>query len=97
MATMRKRSAKGLPPGQDPAGYEEGGAAAERAPSKIAQAQKKASVDNPTPARRRKPEGFDEQLIRERAYAIWIEEGQPDGRDVEHWIKARVEIEREAA
>ena len=30
-----------------------------------------------------------EQRIRERAYRIWIEEGQPHGRELEHWEQAR--------
>ena len=29
-----------------------------------------------------------EQLIRERAYALWQEEGRPDGRAEEHWLMA---------
>ncbi len=40
---------------------------------------------------------FDEQKIQARAYAIWVEEGQPEGRDVEHWLRARGELERDAA
>jgi hypothetical protein len=34
----------------------------------------------------------DELIIRERAYAIWVEEGQPHGRDAEHWHRAREEV-----
>jgi hypothetical protein len=30
-----------------------------------------------------------EQRIRERAYRIWEEEGRPEGRDKEHWERAR--------
>ncbi len=33
-----------------------------------------------------------EQAIRERAYAIWEEEGRPDGKDLEHWLRAEAEI-----
>jgi hypothetical protein len=33
-----------------------------------------------------------EQAIRERAYAIWKEEGCPDGKDLEHWLRAEAEI-----
>jgi Protein of unknown function (DUF2934) len=33
-----------------------------------------------------------EQAIRERAYAIWEEEGRPDGRDQDHWLRAEAEI-----
>ena len=28
------------------------------------------------------------QTIADRAYAIWLERGQPTGRDYEHWIEA---------
>lgn len=30
-----------------------------------------------------------EQRIRERAHQIWLEEGQPEGRDEAHWEMAR--------
>jgi hypothetical protein len=33
-----------------------------------------------------------EQAIRERAFQIWIEEGQPHGRASEHWERAKMEI-----
>jgi hypothetical protein len=33
-----------------------------------------------------------EQRIRERAFQIWIEEGQPLGRDKEHWAQARRDL-----
>jgi len=33
-----------------------------------------------------------EHKIRRRAYQIWSEEGQPAGRDREHWIRAKAEI-----
>ena len=36
-----------------------------------------------------------ETRIRMRAYQIWLEEGQPEGRDQEHWDKARKLIEGE--
>jgi hypothetical protein len=35
----------------------------------------------------------DEDAIRERAYQIWCEEGKPEGREQEHWHRARAEIE----
>jgi hypothetical protein len=40
---------------------------------------------------------ISEDEIRERAHRIWMEEGCPHGRDVEHWEKARQELEREAS
>jgi hypothetical protein len=30
-----------------------------------------------------------EAQIRQRAYAIWLEEGRPTGRALEHWRRAR--------
>jgi Protein of unknown function (DUF2934) len=33
-----------------------------------------------------------QQCIRERAFEIWVEEGQPHGRDREHWVRATREI-----
>jgi hypothetical protein len=39
--------------------------------------------------------GPDEHRVRTRAHQIWIEEGKPDGRDKEHWLRAHWEIERE--
>jgi len=35
---------------------------------------------------------IDDDQIRVRAYSIWIEEGQPHGRDLEHWQRARDEF-----
>lgn len=32
------------------------------------------------------------QDIRDRAYQIWIEEGQPSGREREHWEQASREL-----
>ena len=39
----------------------------------------------------------DSELIRLRAYEIWIREGQPEGRELEHWMAARREILGSAA
>jgi hypothetical protein len=33
-----------------------------------------------------------EQRIRERAFQIWIEQGQPSGRQHEHWQQAEAEL-----
>ena len=30
-----------------------------------------------------------EERVRERAYKLWLEEGCPEGRALEHWAKAR--------
>ena len=36
-----------------------------------------------------------EKRIRERAYYIWLAEGQPEGRADQHWEQAKLQIERE--
>jgi hypothetical protein len=36
-----------------------------------------------------------EQRIRERAYFIWVEEGEPEGRDKLHWETALKAIKEE--
>ncbi|MGG7600359.1 DUF2934 domain-containing protein [Pseudomonas sp. B21-023] len=38
----------------------------------------------------------DEKRIREFAYQIWESEGKPEGREAEHWDKARKLAEAEA-
>ena len=35
-----------------------------------------------------------EDRIRERAFEIYIEEGQPFGKEQEHWERAKREIEK---
>ena len=35
-----------------------------------------------------------ERRVRERAYAIWVEEGRPEGRALGHWLRARWELEQ---
>jgi hypothetical protein len=37
-----------------------------------------------------------EAEVRERAHAIWLAEGMPEGREVDHWMRARRELEHEA-
>lgn len=39
----------------------------------------------------------EEERIRALAYSIWVEEGRPDGCDVDHWLRAQGELERKAA
>lgn len=36
-----------------------------------------------------------ERRIRERAFLIWIDEGEPEGRDKEHWEMAIAAVEEE--
>jgi hypothetical protein len=70
----------------------------------IASAEKKAS-SKPKSAKKAKPAAaigaappievklrVDDDLIRERAYVIWIAEGRPHGRDLAHWQRARHEL-----
>jgi hypothetical protein len=38
---------------------------------------------------------ISQEAIRERSYRIWQREGCPDGKAVEHWFRARVELEAE--
>ncbi len=37
-----------------------------------------------------------EDEVRERAHAIWLAEGMPEGHEVDHWLRARRELERKA-
>lgn len=43
-----------------------------------------------------RPHPITEDRIRERAYRLWLEEGQPQGRSTEHWQKARELLALEA-
>lgn len=36
-----------------------------------------------------------ERRIRQRAYALWEDEGYPEGRELDHWERAEREIEAE--
>ena len=36
-----------------------------------------------------------EQTIRLRSYLIWQQAGYPDGRALEHWLRAKAELEAE--
>jgi Protein of unknown function (DUF2934) len=37
-------------------------------------------------------DGRYEEVIKERAFAIWEEEGRPEGKSVAHWLRAEAEI-----
>ena len=50
-----------------------------------------AGHEPPGEARKAEP---DEHRIRERAHEIWIEEGRPEGRATDHWLRARWELEQ---
>ena len=36
-----------------------------------------------------------EDQIRTRSYLIWEREGRPDGKDAEHWLRAKAELDAE--
>lgn len=38
---------------------------------------------------------MDEQKIKEAAYALWEQDGKPNGLDLEHWFKATSILERD--
>ena len=38
-----------------------------------------------------------ERRIRDRAYRIWLDEGQPEGKYLDHWFRAQREIQEEEA
>ena len=35
------------------------------------------------------------ERIAERAYALWMEEGRPESRDLHHWLRAEKELREE--
>ena len=37
-----------------------------------------------------------QQAIRERAYALWEQDGRPDGKALEYWLRAEAEMSRSA-
>jgi hypothetical protein len=37
-------------------------------------------------------DGREQTIISERAFAIWEEEGRPEGKSVVHWLRAEAEI-----
>ena len=39
---------------------------------------------------------LDEREIASRSYFIWEREGKPHGKDLDHWLRAKLEIEAEA-
>jgi hypothetical protein len=38
---------------------------------------------------------LSDELIRDRAYQLWLKAGSPTGQNRIHWDRARVELERE--
>src|SRR4029078_2883100 len=45
-----------------------------------------------TPWREMRMNGISEEIIRQRAHAIWEAQGRPDGHDQEHWEQAVREL-----
>jgi len=39
----------------------------------------------------------DDREIASRSYFIWEREGKPEGKALEHWLRAKVELEAETA
>jgi hypothetical protein len=37
--------------------------------------------------------GTKDGQIRDRAYQIWVDEGEPHGRELDHWLRAKWEVE----
>ena len=37
--------------------------------------------------------GTKDDRVRERAYHIWVDEGQPEGCELDHWLRAKQEVE----
>jgi hypothetical protein len=40
-----------------------------------------------------KDSGTQDDQVRERAYLIWVDEGRPHGRELDHWLRAKWEVE----
>jgi Protein of unknown function (DUF2934) len=58
---------------------------------KLQQQRETAPSPSATPAPAMQQPDLENQ-IRVRAYELWLQNGQPDGRDVEHWLQAEAEI-----
>jgi hypothetical protein len=52
-------------------------------------------TDSTAPAMESDMQGEREQATRERAYLLWEEEGRPDGKHLEHWLRAETEIDKQ--
>jgi hypothetical protein len=60
------------------------------APRVPAQARSKSNLPS---AMRIMSDNKREQAVRERAYAIWEQEGRPGHRDLSNWLRAEAEID----
>jgi Protein of unknown function (DUF2934) len=34
-----------------------------------------------------------EEAVRWRSYEIWVREGQPEGKSLDHWLRAKAELQ----
>jgi len=50
---------------------------------------------DPPPSKTPTPEGPTHPEVAQRAYAIWLQEGRPDGQSVDHWLMAELLCEEE--
>ena len=41
------------------------------------------------------PSNPSQEEITNRAHTIWVQNGRPDGRDLEHWLQAENELRKE--
>jgi predicted RNA polymerase sigma factor len=68
---------------------------AKEAPSKAsAHVPDPAPPDNPAAAVEQHGDEPAEDRIRERAHQIWVEEGKPEGRSMDHWLRAHWELKQ---
>jgi hypothetical protein len=60
------------------------------------EAKDKAEAQRPMPETLPREDKTREDCIRERAYSLWLEEGQPEGRHEHHWALASEEMEKQS-
>lgn len=58
--------------------------------------EKSASTRPPTPTALPKQTAIDfrpsQDAISKRAYALYLDQGRPQGRDVQHWLEAEIQV-----
>src|ERR1700729_3453920 len=55
----------------------------------------RAGVPADIPAAVAGSDGHKDDHTRERAYLVWVDEGRPQGRELDHWLRAKWELEHE--
>lgn len=58
----------------------------------VSHGDQRAPIEDPTLQTKNADRENEEELISIRAYQIWLAEGEPEGRDEEHWRRAREEL-----